>query len=126
MKSFLTIPDDFYKATEKQLGEAIHRVHKELIETSPVDTGRFQESWISSPVDTNAEAPEGRYPPKNPVAAADIKLSDPEQYLINNLHYAPKLCLEGFSRKAAADWFTSIGQRWESGVYLRNAAGDIE
>ena len=120
MKNFINIADDFKKAAEKQLGEAVSAAHGDLIKYSPVLTGRFRKSWLHSNEDTNAVAPEGNYPEPEPVAAAEIKI-DAEHRLINNLHYATELCLEGKSKKAAYDWFTSIGQKWQAGGYLKQS-----
>lgn len=117
MKDFTRIADDFKRSAEKQLGAAISAAHSDLINNSPVLTGRFRKSWLHSNTDTNAVAPEGNQSAPTPVSAEQIKI-EANHWMINNLHYAPELCLQGKSKKVAPDWFTSIGQKWLSGGYL--------
>ena len=94
------------------------------MQDSPVDTGRFRSSWIhNEDGDTDevmSENKAGRYPQRPPVAPEQVNARK-EQLLINNLPYATRLCLEGWSKKAAPDWFTSIGQRWQTGQYFDQA-----
>lgn len=120
MRDFINIADDFKKKAEKQLGEAVSAAHGDIIKYSPVLTGRFRKSWLHSNEDTNAVAPVGNYPEPTPVPVENIKI-EAEHRLINNLDYATQLCLEGKSKKAAYDWFTSIGQKWQAGGYMKQS-----
>jgi hypothetical protein len=109
---------------ERDVKQSVSNAHRDVIARSPVDTGRFRSSWIhNEDGDTDAMTPEnkaGRYPQRPPVAPAQVDAKK-EQLLINNLPYATRLCMEGWSKKAAPDWFTSIGQRWQTGQYFAQA-----
>lgn len=116
---------DLRAAIEAGAREAVAAVHGDLIKGSPVDTGRFRASWfhVQSPgkPDTDEAAEPGRY--GSPPSPVDPSAVDPRQNqaFINNLPYATRLCLEGWSKKAPADWFTRIGDRWTKGAYLDEA-----
>jgi hypothetical protein len=114
---------------ERSIQASVAAVHADLIKGSPVDEGRFRASWfhaqsMAGPADTNEMVPEnesGSYPTPPPVDPVTV---DPRQnqVLINNLPYATRLCFEGWSKKAPADWFTRIADRWRKGAYLDEAA----
>jgi predicted alpha/beta hydrolase family esterase len=44
-----------------------------------------------------------------------------DQRILNNLPYAQRLSLQGWSKKVSADWFTRIAQNVENGKYLTQA-----
>ncbi len=120
---------DLKKHMEKSIQSSVAAAHADLIKGSPVDEGRFRASWFhvqaaNGPADTNDSVPvnEGaNYPSPTPL---DPSAVDPHQNqaLINNLDYATRLCLEGWSKKSPPDWFTRIANRWSKGAYLDEAS----
>ncbi len=119
---------DLRRQMMRSIQGAVSAAHKDLIDGSPVDTGLFRSSWLhaeaaggrpennTAPVRTKGQ----QIPAPTPVAPGDV---DPtkNQAIINNQPYATRLCLEGYSRKVAPDWYTSIAQQWQSGQYLDRA-----
>ena len=104
---------------------AIANIDSDLKDGSPVDSGRFRLGWIrveGKNADSNAVPPEGQdsypAPPKISPQQVDGKQ---DQRLLNNLDYAQRLCLDGWSKKVPKDWFTNIAQRVENGKYLTEA-----
>ena len=114
---------------ERELAQGIAlataNIDADLKDGSPVDTGRFRVSWFhveGTNADTDAVAPAGQssYPAPAKLDANDIN-GTKDQRILNNLPYAQRLCLDGWSKKVPSDWFTRIGQRVQDGAYLTEA-----
>lgn len=123
------MPGDLRLAMERSIQAAVADVHADLVKGSPVDEGRFRLSWFhvqarSGTADTNEMVPEneGGVYPNPPVLDAAAVDPHQNQTLINNLPYATRLCLEGWSKKSPPDWFTRIADRWQKGAYIDEAS----
>jgi len=113
------------EAMEAAAAEAVARVHADVVQESPVATGRFRASWFwIEGGDTSAvegEASEGStIGAPTTVTPGEINPTI-DQRIVNNLPYAERLCLDGWSNQVPPDWFTRIAQEWESGDYLNRS-----
>ena len=119
------------EALEQSIQEATAQLDTDLKNGSPVDSGRFRASWfhVQGPGDpnTNAVVPEpdeGQKVPAPPNLEPGEVNPKLNQKIVNNLAYANRLALSGYSKKVPEDWFTTIAARWEKGDYLDQALRD--
>jgi hypothetical protein len=104
---------------------AVANIDNDLKDGSPVDTGRFRLGWIrveGKGADSNAMPAEGQdsYPAPPKTTPQQVNGKE-DQRILNNLPYAQRLSLQGWSKKVSADWFTRIAQNVENGKYLTQA-----
>ena len=118
------------EAFEQSIQESVAQLDADLKNGSPVDSGRFRASWFhlqgtTTPGNAVVPEPEGdaKVPAPDILKPGEInpKL---DQVSYNALPYASRLCESGWSKKVPEDWFTTIGNRWESGKYLDEALKD--
>lgn len=115
------------EAFEESIQEATAQLDADIKDGSPVDSGRFRASWFRLQGTTNPGTAVAEEPAKDQTVPAPPVTQpgevDPkqDQVIYNALPYANRLCTSGWSKQVSEDWFTVIGDRWESGKYLDEA-----
>lgn len=116
--------DDFFEdQIEKLLRATVLEADKSVKLASPVDTGRFRESWqVGENASESTPAPPGNYGNVLPEMKAYNYVAGQEKvgnrYSVhNNLPYAEVLA-QGGSPQAPAGWIEVIGKRLKS--YVRS------